>query len=372
MYISRPLGNATLDTNHVQAALDMGIDTLHFQAGEYHLNTLRYHSNLHLVGHNTTLRKADGGGLLFRPLDVSQVTENVTFENLRIDGNKAGNNDAQFHGIGIYYGRNILITRCLIENCGGDGIYAGRFDPLDGVAIGGDNDGVHILDTVLRGNQRAGCSITRGLNIRLTRVHFAGNNAAASDNPNVPTPFNSASLDIEPLSGAVVQDVIIEHCRFEAHKWRAIQIAGSPSISDLTISGCRFVLTGASLQTIYSSAPVMNLDIVNNTLHHGGIGGGILISYATDDLEISGNRLRGNMTPNQWGIALTKGVKNARVLRNSIRNFERGIMSAGDFVNSGVHNQNIMLGHNTIIGAVQQTSVSDTDNASLLYNIPAA
>lgn len=363
MWIARPTGDPVRDTAHIQAAIDSNVEVVRFQAGDYAVNTLRYRSNLRLVGQQTRLRKAAGGGLIFRPYDVSVPTENVTFDSLHIDGGRDAGSDAQWHGIGIYYGRNISVRRCVIENCGGDGLYAGRSAPLDGVAIGGDNDGVLIEQTTLRGNGRAGMSITRGLNVALYRVRFLYNNAGASDSPDVPTLFNSASLTIEPNDGALVSEVRVDRCAFYVHKFRAIALAGSPSISDVRIGSSQFYMSGMALEAIYSSTAARDVSIVGNKIRQNAQRGGITLSMGCEDVDISRNELSGFNRPYVWAIALTKGVREARVQFNTVRQFHSGIQSNGDVAHGGSRNQNVTIAHNTVIGAVEAYKVADTDGA---------
>lgn len=78
------------------------------------------------AGRGSSIKLADSQANFARIFNV-QDESNVTFRNLRIDGNAAGNDPSyeQSHCIGIFDSTDVILDDVMTENAPGDGVYVG-------------------------------------------------------------------------------------------------------------------------------------------------------------------------------------------------------------------------------------------------------
>jgi len=287
----------TDDTAAFQAAINAadGLSgQVYIPAGTYIVTTLLYKSSMRIYGDGLTSivkLKAATNTNVFRPDDIANGEDDVTFEDFRIDGNRDNQSTdlgTPRHGIACYYCRDITIRDMQIGECEKDSIYLGvqSFGGTDS----GPCDGITISGCILEENTRYGIGITSAKNVLIEYNTFRE--------------LDDMGMDMEPNSAVVdyIEDITIRNNVF--YNYGKNPYAGAGTGQAITCSA-----TGASFK---------NIQILGNYIYidHAGGGRGIqIINNATQYVDVIGNIVGGDI---HLGIQFSGALGHGTIVGNQI------------------------------------------------------
>jgi polygalacturonase len=174
------------------------------------------------------------------------------------------------HGIHLSGCSRVTVSNVKVSNFWGDGFYAGHSLKEDGPQLACDDiifD--HIVST---GNRRQGLSIGAARNVQVLNSEFNETNGTAPQ----------CGIDIEPIRGQTIDNVLIENCVMRNN--HAYGILLYKFMSNVTIKHCEFVQNSVGIvcEAPFKTYLAFN-KIYNNTKN------GLVIKATVNDITLDHN-----------------------------------------------------------------------------------
>lgn len=256
----------TDDRSPIQAAIDDAVENgkagVFFPSGTYRVSypdTQGVRWSLDLNGVQDFMVLGEGPKSVIKladtPVDTGDwhvfVLRNhcrgIVLKDVVIDGNRTGlaGPDEQSHGVEVEPGTtDLVIDRCVLQNCFGDGVrLLGTDRPADVVTR------IRIANSLFLANGRSGLAVQRAVEqLIVSHCHFDGT-------------VNDQSIDFEPTGSGAPSNVIIQGCIINhTNPAKAVALSG--------ISGPDPLVSCTFAGNIVLGGPVFCTDVNQLTIQH--------------------------------------------------------------------------------------------------------